>query len=173
MAGRLACDPFLIVGVKPWLVNCGPLGRNCGGRSRRRLGSAPLRQAIGMLYLRSMTRFFHHVFLILIGFAMVGGTAVQLARSAMMQPPSVMADMPCDMAEMPMADAGSATPIVPCKGLTPDCIKQMGCIVAIAIPVRLVAFDMNVSSAAILYLQTQAILFGTDRTPDLMPPRTT
>ena len=132
-----------------------------------------MRQANRMLYLQLMRRFLHHVFLVLIGFAMLGGTSVQLAYSAMMQPPSAMAGMPCDMAEMPMSDAGSENPMSPCKGLTPDCIKQMGCIVAIAISVRLMAFDMNVSSATVRYLQAHSILLGTDGTPDLMPPRTT
>ena len=52
----------------------------------------------------------------------------------------VMGDMPCDMA-MPMADAGHGAPMAPCKGLTPECIKQMGCVANVALPIRLVDAD--------------------------------
>ena len=144
----------------------------CVDRDRASSLTRRLQWVILMLYFSSMTRFLHHVFLVLIGFAIIGGTSVQLAHAAMMEPQSAMAGMPCDMAGMPMTDAGSGKPMVPCKGLTPDCIKQIGCVVDIAIVARLVAFDMRVWFAPLEYWQTRFILFGTDRTPDLMPPRT-
>lgn len=125
-----------------------------------------------MLYIEAMIRFLNCIFFVLIGSAMIGGPSVQFAHSAMIEPPSAIAVMPCDMAAMPVADAASGKPMVPCEGFTPDCIKQMGCIVGVAILVVSAAFDREVLFATLDFWQTRSILIGTDHAPDLMPPRT-
>ena len=118
-------------------------------------------------------RFVRTLFLALIAFAIVGGTAGQLARSASLVAPATMVAMPCDMAAMPTAATGHSQPMGPCKGLTPGCIEQMGCIVDVAIPVRMAAVGRRLPFGTIDWWQARSTMSGTDRTPDPMPPRTT
>ncbi len=111
--------------------------------------------------------------LALSAFAMVGGASVQLALSVPLVPSVVTAEMPCDMAAMPMAETGQGQTTAPCKGLTPDCIKQMGCIADVALPVRLAAADPGVPFGTADLRQVRSTLSGTVSNPDPMPPRTT
>ena len=117
-----------------------------------------------------MPHFARTLLFALIAFAIVGGTSVQLATSAMAIVPTVMAETPCDMA---MSDAGRDKPMAPCKGLTPDCIKQMGCITDVALPARVKTVNLPVLFTTVDYWQVRSDMAGTDRTPDPMPPRTT
>jgi hypothetical protein len=119
-----------------------------------------------------MLRFVHRFMLVLIAFAIVGGTSVQLAQSAQYVAPVTMAGMPCDMM-MPMADAGHGKPMLPCKGLTPDCIKQMGCLVAVALPARPAGTEFAVPFSMVDYWPAWSAMAGADRTPEPLPPRTT
>ena len=109
--------------------------------------------------------------LALIAFAIVGGTTVQLARSSQYVAPTTMADMPCDIM-MSMADAGHGEPMAPCKGMTPDCIKQMGCVVDVALPARRVSSDVTVPLSTIAYWSAWFEMAGLIREPEPLPPRT-
>src|ERR1700722_12179734 len=79
--------------------------------------------------------------ILLIAFAVVGGTTTELARSAQYGAPMTMAGMPCDMA---MPASGDTKPMPPCKGMTPDCIKLMGCVTVTALPARFPTHRMTV-----------------------------
>jgi hypothetical protein len=119
-----------------------------------------------------MLRLAHHFLAVLIVFAVIGGPTGPVAPSAELMAPTAMADMPCDMA-MPMADAGHSAPMAPCKGLTPDCIKQMGCVVNVALPARLVSADLAVVFSTVAYWSAVPELAGLLREPEPLPPRTT
>jgi hypothetical protein len=109
--------------------------------------------------------------LALIAFAIVGGTTVQLAQSSQYAAPMAIAGMPCDMM-MPMAEAGHGGPMAPCKGMTPDCIKQMGCVVDVALPARLASTDVTVLLSTVAYWSAWSEMAGLVREPDPLPPRT-
>jgi hypothetical protein len=119
-----------------------------------------------------MLRFAHRLMLVLIAFAIVGGTTVQLAQSAQGAASVTMTGMPCDMM-MPMTDTGHGTPMAPCKGMTPDCIKQMGCVADVGLPARLAGLESAVRFSMVDYWSAWSAMAGVDRAPDPMPPRTT
>lgn len=118
----------------------------------------------------------HRFLVVLIAFAMVGGSAEQLARSTQYAVTVTMAGMPCDM-EMPAVGADQAKPLasadgMPCKGMTPDCIKQMGCVTATALPVQIVGSDVAARFSTIDYWTARSAFVGLVREPELLPPRT-
>jgi hypothetical protein len=110
-------------------------------------------------------------FLVLIAFAVIGGQSSQLARSAETMTTMAAAGMPCDMM-MPHRAADHDNQM-PCKGLTPDCIKQMGCIVDAALPARFVAVTPAVHSGEVAYWPARSSLADFVRDPEALPPRTT
>ena len=118
-----------------------------------------------------MLRVAYRFLLVVIVFAVIGGPTVQLAQPAVSMAPTMMADMPCGMA-MSAADAGHGAPMAPCKGLTPECIKQMGCIVTIALPTRLADMDIAVLFSPVAYWSARSEMTGVAREPDPLPPRT-
>ncbi len=110
--------------------------------------------------------------LVLIVFAVIGAPVVHLAQPAAAAMASMaMADMPCDMA-MPMADAGHGAPMVPCKGLTPECIKQMGCVANAALPARLADNDTVFAFGPVAYWFAWFEVTGVAHIPEPLPPRT-
>ena len=110
--------------------------------------------------------------LALVAFAIVGGTTAQLARPAQHIVPMTMAGMPCDMM-MPTAGAGHGKPMMPCNGMTPDCVKQMCCVVDTALPVRLAGHEINVRSNTVDYWTVRSKWAELVREPEHLPPRTT
>ena len=112
----------------------------------------------------------YRMLLVLIVFAVIGGPVVQLAQPAAATASIVMADMPCDMA-MPMADAGHGAPMAPCKGLTPECIKQMGCVANIALPARLADADTVFAFGPVAYWSVWFEMTGVVHQPEPLPPR--
>jgi hypothetical protein len=114
----------------------------------------------------------HHLLLVLIAFALVGGTAAQLAWSGEPATPTTMAGMPCDMM-MSAVGSDHGKPTIPCKGMTPDCIKQMGCVIATALPVRLANGELAAHFSAVDYWSAWFKLAGLVRAPEPLPPRTT
>ena len=118
-----------------------------------------------------MLRYAQRFLLVFIVFALVGAPSVQLAQSADYTAPITMADMPCDQM-MPAADTGQGMPMTPCKGLTPDCLKQMGCIVNVAMPTGLVGIKTALSFAKVDYWSALAQPAGVASQPDPQPPRT-
>lgn len=119
-----------------------------------------------------MSRIFRHLLLLLVAFALVGGTASELARAAEYGPVAAMADMPCDMATPASASDGDATPMAPCKGMTADCIKQMGCVTVQALPAHFMVHESAVRYSAIGYWTTLSKLVSLDSEPEPLPPRT-
>ena len=109
--------------------------------------------------------------LVLIAFAFVGGTSAQLARSAEMAAPMTMAGMPCDMM-MSHAGMHDDKPNSPCKGMTPDCIKQMGCVTDAALLARAVSLDVVAHYSDVDYWSAWSMLADFVREPEPLPPRT-
>ena len=121
-----------------------------------------------------MLKVAHRFLAVLIVFALIGSPTAHLAQPALVAA-QMMADMPCDMT-MPMtsptADAGQGTPMLPCKGLTPDCMKQMGCVVDVALPARLASADLAVPFSTVDYWSAWPSMSGVVRAPEPLPPRT-
>jgi hypothetical protein len=118
-----------------------------------------------------MLKVVHRLMLLILAFAFVGGTTVQFARSAQLAPIAV-AGMPCDMA-MSAAGMDRDKPMMPCKGMTPDCIKQMGCVTDVAVPACRVSIEPAVqSTAAVNYWSGTSGLTGFISSPEPLPPRT-
>ncbi len=126
--------------------------------------------------MRSMIHRLRQLLLVLIAFAFVGGTSSQLARSAEYAAPMVMAGMPCDMM-MPHAKMPDEKPMAPsngspCKGMTSDCIKQMGCVTDAALPARTVNLDIAAHFSNVDYWSAWSKLADFVREPEPLPPRT-
>lgn len=118
-----------------------------------------------------MQRIFRHILLLLVASALVGGTTSELAQAAY-GPVAAMADMPCDMT-MPISASGDdAAPMTPCKGMTADCIKQMGCVTVAALPVPFITHESAVQYGAIDYWASHPKLVSLDHEPEPLPPRT-
>jgi hypothetical protein len=96
-----------------------------------------------------MIRILRHVLFVLITFAIVGGTTGQLAQSAQY-----------------------ATPMAPCKGMTPDCIKVMGCVTDVALPARLISHEFAAQFTTVNYWTAVSALADLVSTPEPLPPRT-
>lgn len=107
---------------------------------------------------------------ILIAFAIVGGTSVQSAQAAGFAAATMLTVMPCDQM-MGMADAGHSVPMAPCKGMTPDCIKQMGCVTVVALPVRMVQADTAFDFTMVVYWSVRSGMISRDSVPEPLPPR--
>ncbi len=119
-----------------------------------------------------MLKALHRLLLVLIVFAIIGAPVVHLAQpAAAAMAPMAMSDMPCDMA-LPIADAGHGAPMVPCKGLTPECIKQMGCVANTALPARLADNDTVFAFGSVAYWSAWSEMTGMAHTPEPLPPRT-
>jgi hypothetical protein len=118
-----------------------------------------------------MRQLLRQILFALIAFAMVGGTTTQLARAAASVVPMTMAGVPCDMS-MPTAGAEHGSPMVPCKSMTPDCIKQMGCVTDIGLPVRVASDESAVHFSAIEYWNIRSEVTGFIHAPEPLPPRT-
>ena len=111
------------------------------------------------------------ILLVLIAFAFIGGTSSQLAHSAEYAAPMMTAGMPCDMM-MSHAGMPDEKPLPPCKGMTPDCIKQMGCVTDAALPARTVNLDIAVHFSNVDYWSAWSTLADFVREPEPLPPRT-
>jgi hypothetical protein len=118
-----------------------------------------------------MIRVLRHLLLVLIAFAIVGGTTAQLAQSAQYAAPMTMAGMPCDMV-MPATGADHGKPMAPCKGMTPDCIKVMGCVTDVALPARLMSHEFAAQFTTVDYWTAVPALADRVSTPEPLPPRT-
>jgi hypothetical protein len=119
-----------------------------------------------------MIRVLRQLLFVLIAFAIVGGTTTQLAQSAQYAGPMTMAGMPCDMMMMSAAGGDHGRPMAPCRGMTPDCIKQMGCVTDVALPARLVNDEFVAHFTTVDYWSALSKLAELIRTPEPLPPRT-
>ena len=127
-----------------------------------------------------MLKIAHHLLLVIIAFALVGGSSVQLAQSARFAASTALGGMPCARmmpvadaaAGQTMADDGLGAPMAPCRGMIPDCLKQMGCITDVGFPARLTVTEFSVPSIQVSYWHSRSSMAGLDRIPEPMPPRT-
>jgi hypothetical protein len=118
-----------------------------------------------------MFKALRHIVLLLVAVAIIGGTTTELARSAQYAPVAAAAGMPCDMT-MPAPASGDEQPMQPCKGMTPDCIKMMGCVTATALPPHSLTHQSTVRYSAIVYWTPVSALSSSDLEPEPLPPRT-
>ena len=118
-----------------------------------------------------MRRLARHLLAVFFAFAIIGGPSMNLAQSTGSAASMTMADMPCDtMASM--ADAGQGTPTAPCKGLTPGCMKQMGCVADVGLPARTALVGDAVTFSNVAYWTAGSVMAGVVRQPEHLPPRT-
>jgi len=104
--------------------------------------------------------------------ALVGGATLELAQSVQYGPILGMDGTPCDMT-MPASALNHTSPIMPCKGMTPGCVKMMGCAAVSALPAHFMIFASPARYGAIDYWTSPSALAGLDLAPELLPPRTT
>jgi hypothetical protein len=119
-----------------------------------------------------MARVLRQILLLLVAFPVVSGTTWEAARAAQFTAATVAAGAPCDMA-MTASPSDDTKPMAPCKGMTPDCMKQICCVTATALPAHFLTLASTVWYGAIDYWVSTAELAGLDRQPEPLPPRTT
>jgi hypothetical protein len=61
--------------------------------------------------------------------------------------------------------------LMPCKGIMPDCVKQMGCIGSPSVPSRSAEMQRRVSYTTVTYWSLAEERTGRSIEPDLFPPR--
>jgi hypothetical protein len=109
-----------------------------------------------------------HILILLIVIASLGG-AVQA------QPSLQSADGAGEMAAMDMVcdqmTGMDAVRDMPCKGITPECVKQMGCVTIPALAERFAANIVSVSYTRVVYALQTSDAEGLSHKPDLLPPR--
>ena len=119
-----------------------------------------------------MLKALRHIVLLLLAFALVGGTTTELAHSAQYVAPTTMVGMPCDMTILASA-AGDTKPMPPCKQMTPDCMKLTGCVAVTALLDRSTSHERAVRySSSVGYWTVSSTLAGLDHKPEPLPPRT-
>jgi len=144
---------------------------NGSARLLKDVAPSSLLRPARMLRFNSMVHRLRQLLLVLIAFALIGGTSSQLARSAEYAAPIVMMGMPCDVM-MSLAGMQDGKPIPPCKGMTPDCIKQIGCVSDAALPARTMSLDVAESFSDVDYWSALCKLANFVREPEPLPPRT-
>lgn len=106
--------------------------------------------------------------LTLITFA--SGMTLQLMPPKAAVAASAMADSgDCLHMTMPPDDTGAAQK-VPCKGMDPECIKQMGCLGTPSLPLRLGGDLVQVVYTMVTYWTPAQPRDGRSIKPDLLPP---
>lgn len=60
---------------------------------------------------------------------------------------------------------------LPCKGIMPDCVKQMGCVGSPNVPSRSAEMQRQVSYTTVTYWSLTEHRTGLSVEPDLFPPR--
>lgn len=120
-----------------------------------------------------MLLFVHRLLILATALAFLGGATLQampVASVQEVQADATQASLPCEhMAAMTQASEPT-NESQPCKGVTPDCIKQMGCI---GVPNLLPASEAVatlVEYATITYWSPRLMLDGVSHQPDLFPP---
>ncbi len=107
---------------------------------------------------------------VLVAFALVGGTAIQLSHSAEYSMAAV--GMPCDMTMAAETGGGQAKPVAPCKTMTVDCLTQLGCVADIASRERFACLGVVAHHTSIDYWAAWSNPAGQVREPEPIPPKT-
>ncbi|MBI3514894.1 MAG: hypothetical protein HY060_12655 [Proteobacteria bacterium] len=112
--------------------------------------------------------------IVLTGLAFLGGATVQalppndLLPASAQDPMTVMAD--CGHMDMQPAQHSGSTKPMPCTGVTPDCLKWMGCIGFPSLPMPLGLAGAPVEYGRVAYWLAAAFSDGVSVEPDLLPP---
>lgn len=119
-------------------------------------------------------RFLRCLLVALIAFGFFAGTTGQAMPLPMLRSiASVISpgSLPCDqMAAMAALDGHASTSGVPCKPVAPDCMRQMTCLQASALPERPEHAYQPVAYERLVYWSGTHIPSGLDLEPDLFPP---
>ncbi len=113
---------------------------------------------------------FRRILLLLVAFAIIGGTTSEGGTFGGIWRPhghGGHAVRHGDAASI----AGDTKPM-PCKGMTADCIKQMGCVTATALPAPFLTHASTVRYSAVDYWTPVIRLAGLIHEPEPLPPRT-
>jgi hypothetical protein len=115
----------------------------------------------------------HRLILAMTLLAFVGGMTLQLMPPKAAFAATVTAPMSgdCSHMAMPPADAGTGHGM-PCKGMDPECVKQMGCLGTLSLPLRLGANFARFTYRTVVYWAPATFRDGRSIKPDLFPPRT-
>ena len=124
-----------------------------------------------------MLRLVRDILLALIAVAIIGGPTLEFARAAKYEPAMAMGAMAMGGTtsddQMPASGDMKTKPTVPCKGMTSDCIKLMGCVTINALPAHFVTFAIaDHFDSAIRYWAFGSDWTGIHHRPDPFPPRT-
>ena len=111
---------------------------------------------------------------VLTAIAFLGVAAVQAMPHAGMAMPGSAAGPMDDCTHMGMAGTPPQTPMkqMPCKGITPDCIDQMGCVAPTALPMPSITLLSPIEHAHTAYWSQPSLRDGLTTKPELLPPRT-
>ena len=101
-------------------------------------------------------------------FALLGGTMGQSVPAVSY---GMAVGMPCDMTAMATPSGGAHSPI-PCKAMTPDCLRHMGCATSPALPAPLLADSGHNRYRSVAYWTALPKLASLVREPEPLPPRT-
>jgi hypothetical protein len=114
----------------------------------------------------------HRVLVAVTVLAFLGGTTVQAMPPADLQDVAEQAmqvGMPCDHMTTMASASKTADGHMPCRGITPDCIKQMGCIGFPTLP-STDGLSTQVAYTTLRYRLMQHRLTGLALKPALVPP---
>ena len=117
-------------------------------------------------------RLLQQVLLVATVLAFLGGTTMQAMPRADLQDVAEQAmqvGMPCDHMTTMASASKTADGRMPCKGITPDCIKQMGCIGFPTLP-STDGLSTQVAYTPLRYCLMQHRLTGIAPKPALFPP---
>jgi hypothetical protein len=112
----------------------------------------------------------HRLVVVLTASAFIGGMTLQVmppkaALAADIAP--AMGD--CAQMAMPPADAAAGHK-APCKGMDPECVKQMGCLGTANLPLHPPSLATVFSYHKVAYWLPAVIFAGRSIKPDLLPP---
>jgi len=112
---------------------------------------------------------------VLTSFAFVAGLTLQVAPpsaasvTVLVQAPSVPIH---DCAEMAADSTSALTPMkVPCRGMTPECMKAMGCIGLLALPLHFAQVGSTICYNRVVFSSRREVSQGLGIEPLLFPPR--
>src|SRR4051812_2144815 len=113
----------------------------------------------------------HRLILTVTLIAFIGGMTLQLMPPKAAFAASAAAPVAGDCAEMAMmaADQGAGH-AMPCKGMDPECVKQMRCLGTPSLPLRLGDNVVNFAYGKVAYWTPATFRDGLSIKPDLFPP---
>jgi hypothetical protein len=103
--------------------------------------------------------------------AFVGGMTLQLLppKAALAANGTAPVSGDCLHMAMPPHDAGVGH-TMPCKGMDPECVKQMGCLGTPSLPLRFGASFVPFAYGKVAYWSPAILRDGRSIKPDLFPP---